>query len=234
MIRKLLSVAALAAMATTPVFAASPAAGFEADAAPFAFTTGGTVTTATAGPVTIFDDTFGDFVTPYDVNPQHGTNFGLLIPTYPTVSGASSMSTFSLSSPTTAAGDILWVRLFSAEFDAVNHNDYFTVTFSNNVDPANTFNWSVSDTLTYTYGNPPSPSMAQDSGWLNLSSVMPVGTNSIVFNVYNVSADGGNMPVVAVDYTPATPVPEADAVSMMLAGLGVLGFAVRRRSKRAA
>lgn len=234
MIRKLLSVAALAAIATTPAFAASPAAGFEADAAPFLFTSGGTVTTATAGPIVIFDDTYGDFATPYNVTPQYGANFGLLTPTYPTPSAASSMTTFSLSSPTTAAGDILWVRLFSAEFDAVNHNDYFTVTFSNNVAPANTFSWSISDTLTYTYGNPPSPAIAQDSGWLNLSSVMPVGTNSIVFNVYNVSADGGNMPIVAVDYTPAAAVPEAGALSMMLAGLGVLGVAARRRSKRTA
>jgi MYXO-CTERM domain-containing protein len=42
-----------------------------------------------------------------------------------------------------------------------------------------------------------------------------------------------NRPIVAIDYAAAvTPVPEADASAMMLAGLGVLGLIARRRAKR--
>jgi hypothetical protein len=45
---------------------------------------------------------------------------------------------------------------------------------------------------------------------------------------------GGGNATFAVGGTPPTPVPEANTYGMLLAGLGLVGFAVRRKSKRRA
>lgn len=194
-------------------------------------TIGGTVERRSAGPVTIYDDTYGDITTSYSVNPVSGSSYGMLVGDYTT--SATSMYTFNLSGAPTVAGDKFYVRLFSAEYDLVNHNDNFTVTFNNNAGAPVVFNWSVADTYQYVYGGAnPALQLSPDSGWLEVSS-MPVGTNSIYFQINNVSTDGGNMPLVAVDFAPAA-VPEADVTAMMLAGFGMLGLVSRRRMKKSA
>lgn len=232
MIRKLISTAVLAAAAAAPAYALENA-GFEAGTTGWSPLLGGTVEQRGTGPVTIFDDTYGDFDTPYDVAPAFGSSYGLLIPTYPTTPGSSTMHAFNMSGSPTAAGDIMFVRMFSAEWNLPTNNDYFTVTFNNNADPTATFTWRATDTNQYTYGGV--PGIAMDSGWLRLDSAfMPTGTNSVYIEVHDVSTDGGNKPLVAVDFMPAAAVPEADVSAMLIAGLGALGFAARRRKQQAA
>ena len=54
----------------------------------------------------------------------------------------------------------------------------------------------------------------------------------MMVSLYETSADGLNNPVLAVDFSPAAPVPEPESIAMMLAGLGVLGAVSRRRAAK--
>lgn len=245
MLKKAISTSVLAAAALVSGQAmALQDAGFESASSVGSWdpAIGGVIERRTAGPVTIYDDTFGDFSTGYSVNPVSGSAFGLLTPNYGAVDpvtlkgSPTQMYAFNMSGTPTVAGDKFYVRLFSAEYDLAHNanNDSVTVTFNNNADPTTSFTWSVSDTYKYVYGNAdPYLGIHPDSGWLEVSN-MPVGTNSIYIKINETSLEGGNIPVVAVDFAPAAAVPEADASAMMLAGLGMMGMLARRRMKKSA
>lgn len=172
-----------------------------------------------------------------------GSSFGL-IETCPagqaTLTCGSTMShTFNLGGPTSNYGDYFLVRLMTADWD-VNYNDTVTVTYFGNYGNGQT---SISDKLDvandlwYQGGY-----TGFDTDWRAFA--VPMNTDSIQVKVENVAIDlrGGpatdalwNRPIVAVDYAAAvTPVPEADATAMMLAGLGALGMMARRRTKKGA
>lgn len=229
MLKKLIPALALAGLVSGQAMALTNA-GFESGVTGWSPVVGGVVEQRSAGAVTVFDDTYGDFSTGYSVDPVSGSSYGMLVGTYP-ASGPSTMYAFNLTGSPSVAGDKFYVRLFSAEFDLANYNDNFTVTFNTNVGAPTTFSWSVSDTYQYIYGGAdPLSGLQADSGWLETN--MPTGTNSVYFEINNVG-DVGNMPLVAVDFAPAAPVPETDVSLMMLAGLGMLGVVARRRTKTA-
>lgn len=153
---------------------------------------------------------------------------------------SSSTFTFNLGGPVSSYGDYFLARLFTADF-LPNYNDSVTISYfgAGSATALQTDTVSV-QTMLATPGGP----IYTDSGWQAFG--VPVGTQSIFVQVDNVSIVPykglatdklWNRPIVAIDYAaaiPVTPVPEADASAMMLAGLGVLGMVARRRAKRVA
>lgn len=249
MIRKSVSIAVLTALAA---FAASPAfalnnPGFEAGlgANPAGWITpSGTLTSVASGTsVSVIDDAY--YPTPttiYNVavDAVSGNNFGLL-ETCPAgvaaLSCPSSMAfSFNLGGPVSNFGDVLWLRLLTAEYDGANYNDSVSVSyFGTAMGPA-----LAVDTISVQSMNPTSDPAIADSGWKGFG--VPVGTNSIMVQLNNVanfpiipSDNYYNRPIAALDYeaAPVTPVPEAETSAMMLAGLGVLGLVARRRNRKA-
>lgn len=146
--------------------------------------------------------------------------------------------TFNLGGPVSAFGDYFLARLFTADFDP-NYNDSVSISYFGAASGTAlaTDVISVQSMLAT-----PSGALSYDSGWQAFG--VPVGTQSIFVQVDNVAIvpylgnpkdNLYNRPIVAIDYAAAiavTPVPEADASAMMLAGLGVLGLIARRRAKR--
>jgi hypothetical protein len=244
MIRKSFSTAVVAGLAT---FAISPAfalnnPGFEAGvgANPAGWITPlGTATSVASGTtVRVVDDAY--FPTPTEiystsVSAVSGNNFGLL-ETCPASTAALDCASnvafsFNLGGPVSNAGDILWLRLFTADFIPADYNDSVTVSYFG----ASSLSALNSDTLSvqtmFDEG------LNTDSGWKGFA--VPFGTQSLMVQINNVAtnpiifADNlYNRPIVALDYEAAavTPVPEAGTSAMMLAGLGVLGLVARRRS----
>lgn len=201
----------------------------------------GTLTSVVSGTtVTVIDDAY--LPTPgaiYSANVESmsGKNFGLLetCPAGTSVLNCASATTFSfnLGGPVSAVGDTLWLRLFTADYDAANYNDSVSVSYfgASSVNPLAVDTISVA-TMAADGGN-------TDSGWQGF--FVPVGTQSLMVQLNNVAANPAiasdalyNRPIVALDYDAVTPVPEADAMAMMLAGLGVLGMVARRRAGKAA
>ena len=228
MLKKLIPALALAGLVSGQAMALTNA-GFESGVDGWSPAIGGVVEQRSAGTVMVFDDNYGDFEAS-PVDPVSGSSYGMLVGTYQ-VSDPSTMYAFNLTGSPSVAGDKFYVRLFSAEYDLANNNDNFTVTFNTNTGAPTVFSWSVSDTYQYIYGGAdPLVGINADSGWLDTD--MPTGTNSVYFQINNVG-DANNMPLVAVDFAPAAPVPETDVSLMMLAGLGVLGVVARRRTKTA-
>jgi PEP-CTERM motif len=140
-------------------------------------------------------------------------------------------ATFNLGGPVSAYGDYFLARLFTAEY-LPNYNDSVTISYFG-AGSATALATDVVSVQSIGTGQP-------DSGWFAFG--VPVGTQSIYVQVDNVALVpfGGNpndklynRPIVAIDYAAAvTPVPEADASAMMLAGLGVLGLVARRRKAK--
>lgn len=248
MIRKSVSIAVLSALA---VFAASPAfalnnPGFEdgVGANPVGwFTPSGTLTSVASGTsVSVIDDAY--FPAPTEIynvaiDAMSGDNFGLL-ETCPAAVDAldcpSSMAfSVNLGGPVSNYGDVLWLRLLTADYVGSNYNDSVSVSyFGTAMGPA-----LAVDTISVQSMNPNEDPAIADSGWKGFG--VPIGTNSIMVQLsgvaYSPAIPGDssfNRPIAAVDYQAAvTPVPEAETSAMMLAGLGVLGLVARRRNRKA-
>jgi hypothetical protein len=141
--------------------------------------------------------------------------------------------TFNLGGPVSAYGDYFLARLFTADWDT-NYNDSVTIRYFGAA------SGTALATDVISVQSMDASGISYDSGWQAFG--VPVGTQSIFVQVDNVAIvpylgnpqdNLYNRPIVAIDYAAAvTPVPEADASAMMLAGLGVLGLIARRRAKR--
>ena len=243
MIRKFVVSAALAACAATPALALTNP-GFEDSlgANPTGWITPlGTLTSvATGTEVAVIDDAY--FATPTEiyrtaVSAISGNNFGLLetCPAATAVLSCSSNASFSfgLGGPASVAGDVLWMRLFTADFVPASYNDSVSVSYFGPGSGSALQVDTISVQSMYDEG------LNTDSGWKGFG--VPVGTNSIMVQLNNVAnspiipSDAlYNRPIVALDYeaAPVTPVPEADVTAMMLAGLGVVGMIARRRNSK--
>lgn len=173
------------------------------------------------------------------VDAMSGNNFGLL-ETCPASTAALACTSnvsfsFNLGGPVSNFGDVLWMRLFTADFIPADYNDSVSVSY---------FGTSAGSALqvdTVSVQSMYDEGLNTDSGWKGFG--VPIGTNSIMVQLNNVATNPAipsdalyNRPIVALDYdaAPVTPVPEAGTTAMMLAGLGVLGMVSRRRAKRAA
>jgi hypothetical protein len=170
------------------------------------------------------------------VTAMSGNNFGLLETCPASTVATSCPSTmafsFSLGGPVSNYGDVLWMRLFTADFVPADYNDSVSVSYFGTGSGGALQVDTISVQSMYNEG------LNTDSGWKGFG--VPVGTNTIMVQLNNVGIGGVpdvyNRPIVALDYdaAPVTPVPEAETSAMMLAGLGVLGLVARRRSKKAA
>lgn len=234
---------ALATVVSGPAFALNNP-GFEAGvgANPAGWVTPvGSVTSVVSGTnVKVIDDAYFPVPTQIydiDVESMSGNNFGLLetCPASTPALSCTSATTFSfnLGGPVAAVGDTLWLRLFTADFDAVGYNDSVSVSYFG----ASAVNALAVDTISV--ATMAANGLNTDSGWQGF--FVPVGTQSLMVQINNVAAvpvtlqdQLYNRPIVALDYDAVTPVPEADATAMMLAGLGVLGMVARRRTRKAA
>ena len=235
MIRTSISAAVLALAVASPAMALTDP-GFESGTGGWTPTIAGNLQALPSGSnVTVTDDgyqVYPDLITTIDA--MAGNNFGLLSLT----SGTQNAYSFNLAGPVSTFGDIFWLRLLSLEYEWDKYNDQVVVTYNGPSIGTITDTWSVADTYAAA-GVLDFSQMIPDSGWKGF--FVPVGTQSLMVQVNNVSSNTQipgdslyNRPIVALDYDAVTPVPEADATAMMLAGLGVLGMVARRRAKKTA
>jgi hypothetical protein len=78
-------------------------------------------------------------------------------------------------------------------------------------------------------------SLGQTAGWTNFSLVFtPTTTGAYVLSFGNSGGDNIGMLLDNVSVSVTTPVPEPETYAMLLAGLGLLGFAARRRKAQEA
>lgn len=156
-----------------------------------------------------------------------GSNFGMLeicpastaAPGCGSSSGATATYGLNLAGPVSNGGDIMWLRLMTEDYSVGSlYNDKISVSYygASSTSALATDSLSVSGLA--------SQHIYYDSGWVGFA--VPVGTQNLIVSLTN--ADPYNRPIGLLDYT-AAPVPEADSVAMMMAGLGVLGFVSRRR-----
>jgi hypothetical protein len=241
MLKKIVSALALTGLASGSAFALNNP-GFEDSlganppgwiSVPQGANSGTLTSVASNTNVKVIDDGWGfGQIYSVDVESMSGNNFGLLetCPASTPALSCTSATTFSfnLGGPVAAVGDTLWLRLFTADFDAVGYNDSVSVSYFG----ASAVNALAVDTMA-------ANGLNTDSGWQGF--FVPVGTQSLMVQINNVAAvpvtlqdQLYNRPIVALDYDAVTPVPEADATAMMLAGLGVLGMVARRRAKKTA
>lgn len=248
MIRKSVSLAvlaALAAFATSSAFALNNP-GFEANlgANPAGWVTPlGSLTSVASGTVvSVVDDAY--YPTPTEiysvaVDAMSGNHFGLLetCPAATPVAGCVTTVSFSfnLGGPVSNYGDLLWLRLFTADYIPASYNDAVSVSYYG------AGSLAALGTDTISVQSMADAGLNTDSGWKGFA--VPVGTQSMMLQLNNVANDTSvasdafyNRPIVAMDYQAATvtPVPEAETSAMMLAGLGVLGLVARRRNSRKA
>ncbi|WP_310462459.1 PEP-CTERM sorting domain-containing protein [Sphaerotilus sp.] len=226
MLKKFVSILALAGLASGQAFAATNL-GFESGTTGWTVTNGVlTAVTTNTAPITVFNDydsnsntvADDDITTAYNIAAQTGNAFGLLNNNYM----GSVTFAFNAGGVPTNANDMLWLRMFSAEYDFQGltggiNDDFVRVTYTGGV--AGT----VTDTFYASQGT------YVDSGWVGFA--IPVGTTNMQIAVVDVN--GINAPQVGLDFT-AAPVPEPEVNLMMLAGLGVIGGLARRRMKKAA
>lgn len=156
-----------------------------------------------------------------------GNNFGMLeicpastlAPNCGSALGATATYGLNLAGPVSNGGDIMWLRLMTEDYSVGSfYNDKISVSYygASSTTALATDSLSVSGLA--------SQHIYYDSGWVGFA--VPVGTQNLIVSLTN--ADPYNRPIGLLDYT-AAPVPEADSVAMMMAGLGVLGFVSRRR-----
>lgn len=155
------------------------------------------------------------------VSPIAGNYFGVMLPD---TTASSTMLTFNLGGLPTVAGDSMAFRLFSSGDLAQDGGDGFSVTYFTTAGISQSMTWTVADSA--------ANGSTFDSNWITFAPA--VGTTSMVISLFETSGDVANAPVLAVDFSPAAPVPEPESIAMMLAGLGVLGAVSRRRAKKAA
>lgn len=237
MFKKIAFAAALAAVSASPAFAVTDA-GFETGTSGWitlptpdgallsAVDSGTTLHTINDETGTPFSYAHDDGVPGTGVLAADGSKFGLLeICAASTVTcGSNSAYTLNLAGPVSKYGDVLWLRLMTEDYTAgALYNDSIKVSYygAGSTSALGTDAISVASML-----SAPIP-LYYDSGWKGFA--VPVGTQNMLITLTN--ADPYNRPLGLIDYT-AAPVPEADSIAMMLAGLGVLGFVSRRRQVR--
>lgn len=237
MIRKFVVSASLAACAATPALALTNP-GFEDShgtnptgwvTVPSGTPSTGSLTAVVGGtPATVIDDGYGIYpsYTANDgmggIDAMAGNHFGLLETCAPSTPSAacqfSAVYSFNLGGPVSTYGDIMWIRLLTQDWEA-QYDDYVSVSYFG----ASSTSALATDTISA------STMPVVDSGWQGFG--VPVGTQSLQVSLVNFG-DAYNRPIAALDYQFATPVPEADTLAMMLAGLGALGVAARRRKAK--
>jgi hypothetical protein len=237
MIRKFVVSASLAVCAATPALALTNP-GFEDSlgANPTGWTTVPSGTSNTGSlksvvggtPATVIDDGYGIYpsYTANDgmggIDAMGGSRFGLLDTCAPSTPSSacqfSAVYSFNLGGPVSTYGDIMWIRLLTQDWEA-QYDDYVSVSYFG----ASSTTALATDTISA------STMPVVDSGWQGFG--VPVGTQSLQVSLVNVG-DVYNRPIAALDYQFAAPVPEADTLAMMLAGLGALGIAARRRKAK--
>lgn len=242
MFKKLISIAALAALSSTSAFALTNP-GFE-DGTTNGWTVlgGAQLTAMDSMPFSLFDEADGGaFVDSGTWTAAYGTHFGVLRVANPPATSSvdpvpDSMHyvlNFANTSQATAAGDKFAVRLMTADYFYApdGYDDTVSITFAGNYSGTYTYTYAASQFLT--------PYNQADSGWLEMTfgngvNDAPVGTTAFIVNVTNYyDSFGSNAPTIGLDFE-AAPVPEPETYAMMLAGLGALGFMSRRRRAKKA
>jgi uncharacterized protein (TIGR03382 family) len=121
---------------------------------------------------------------------------------------------FNLAGAASAPGDVVFLRLLSADYFYSGLDDEIAITY----DGALTDRVTAVDILASGY--------AGDSGWVGFA--VPTGTQNIYLTLTNYyDVDASNTPIAAIDYVSA--VPENPTAAMLAAGLGVLALVGRRR-----
>ena len=231
MFKKTVAALMLAGLASGQAFAAG--VDFENASTSSWSTFNGTMALGTYGTTEIFvsDDLVGpapftsEVVSKNGLADDLGTHFGVLTAgPVPATSSSTPLSSFgftaSLTNGAVANGGTLYVKMFTADdaYASSGYNDSFTV-YADGIslgtyDAATMF----SDNGDVAYGISP---------WVSFSVAAGTQQLALTFNnMYDGAAS--NAPQFAIDFA-AAPVPEADSVAMMMAGLGVLGMVARRR-----
>lgn len=247
MLKKLAYALVLTGLASGQAFAVNNT-GFETGDASGWLTPVGSLQVTTGTTVTLIDDGYqANPDIPVALTPMVGNYLGVLsLPCSDPTDAASCTSslsfTINLGGPVSNYGDLMWVRFMTPDYRGNGASALFNDNFSLSYYGTGSTTALATETLSVDSmwtedlnGDGVADNNAYDSGWRGFA--VPVGTNSITVQLANGPAgDMYNRPYVALDYyaAPVTPVPEADSVAMMLAGLGVLGMVSRRRAKRAA
>lgn len=239
MFKKTVAALMLAGLASGQAFAAG--VDFENASTSSWSTFNGTMTLGTYGTTEIFvsDDLVGpapftsEVVSKAGLADDLGTHFGVLTAgPVPATSSSTPLSSFgftaSLTNGAVVNGGTLYIKMFTAD-DAYAHkgyNDSFTVY-------ADGVSIGTYDALAMMADNnpgvtDPDAQLAYGiSPWVSFSVAAGTQQLALTFNnMYDGAAS--NAPQFAIDFA-AAPVPEADSVAMMMAGLGVLGMVARRR-----
>lgn len=235
MFKKIAFAAALAAISASPAFALTDA-GFETGTSGWITlpTPDGALLSAVDSGTTLYtvnDETGSSFSYAHDdvapgsgVLAAAGSKFGLLeiCAASTATCGSNSAYTLNLAGPVSKYGDVLWLRLMTEDYTAgALYNDSIKVSYygAGSTSALGADSISVASMI--------ASGLNYDSGWKGFA--VPVGTQNMLITLTN--ADPYNRPLGLIDYS-AAPVPEADSIAMMLAGLGVLGFVSRRRQVR--
>lgn len=232
MFKKTVATLMLTGLASGQAFALSNA-DFEAGTTAGWLTINGTMSVGTYGstPIDVYDEfasvmVNSDVLSSAGLPAAAGSYFGLLTAgPVPSTSSSSAiaMQGFSanLSGAALATGGDLFIKMYTADdyYAAAGYNDGFEVYG----DGASLGAYDATTMLSDNSGN-----AIGISPWVTFS--VAAGTQNLMITFSNYY-DGvsSNAPQFAIDFTPTAPVPEADSVAMMMAGLGVLGMVARRR-----
>jgi hypothetical protein len=217
--KNLVAALALTGLASAPAFALNNA-GFETgDASGWLNINSPTLSAASSLSVLLTDERDPSFALPVSIAPVDGSYFGVMtmpdgITVDPGVSTAQTWS-FNLTGAPSAYGDMVYLRLISADYFYQGLDDEIAVTYDGGL----TDRITAADILSAGYSG--------DSGWLGFA--VPTGTQNVYLTLTNFyDASGSNTPIAAIDYVPAA-VPENSSLAMLGAGLGALALVGRRR-----
>lgn len=210
---------ALTGLGASPAFALNNV-GFETgDASGWININSPALSAVTSLSTTLTDERDPTFALPVTIAPVDGSYFGVLtmpdgITTDPVVSTAQTWS-FNLAGAPSAYGDMVYLRLISADYFYAGLDDEIAITYDGGL----TDRITSADILNAGYSG--------DSGWLGFA--VPTGTQNVYLTLTNYyDASGSNTPIAAIDYVPAS-VPENSSLAMLGAGLGALTLVGRRR-----
>ncbi len=234
MLKKLIAAATVAALSSTPVFALTDAdAGFENGDAGTWVAFGADLFAASTGFVHLADDATPPYAAYTNtVNAAFGSYFGMIIPNDPSAIGpstvydangipVSSSVTVNVNGAASTAGDLFALKLMTmdAHYIGDNYNDRVLITTKG------AYGQIDYSPFTATLHAPESP-------WYSFT--LETGTTDILITILNNYDEfASNTPLVAIDFQAAA-VPEPGMMSLMMAGLGALGFAARRRQSKSA